>query len=220
MKLDPSVRERYPDFIAAYAQVSGVTIEPTVEGLVERKQQVFSDLNARYGAMSMLDIPEVKAYRGLFKAMGADPSSYRPAPEYLLRKTLDDHFPAVNNLVDSCLLATVEHWAVAGAYDADKLKGQAVTTLAKEIQPIELIDGRKLNPKLDEIVLRDDERLLAAYTLGDAKAAMVTQKTSNALIVLWNAPGIGRDRVGSGLAAVTKYAKSYCGGHVERNEIL
>jgi DNA/RNA-binding domain of Phe-tRNA-synthetase-like protein len=170
--------------------------------------------------MPVLDIPEVKAYRGLFKAMGADPSSYRPAPEYLLRRALDDKFPAVNNLVDSCLLATVEHWAVAGAYDADKLKGQAVTTLAKEIQPFELIDGRKLSPKLDEIVLRDDERLLAAYTLGDAKAAMVTQKTTNALIVLWNAPGIGRDRVEAGLAAVTNYARRYCGGHVERSEIL
>jgi len=31
MKLDPFVRERYPDFIAAYASVSGVTMEPMVE---------------------------------------------------------------------------------------------------------------------------------------------------------------------------------------------
>ena len=63
MKLDPSVRERYPDFIAAYALTSGITIEPTVEGLIERKRQVFSDLKARYGAVPVLDIPEVKAYR-------------------------------------------------------------------------------------------------------------------------------------------------------------
>ena len=220
MKLDSSVRERYPDFIAAYAQVSGVTMEPTVEGLVERKRQVFSDLNARYSAVQMLDIPEIKAYRGLFKAMGADPSSYRPAPEYLLRKALEDRFPAVNNLVDSCLLATVEHWVVAGAYDADRIKGQTITTLAKEMEPFELIDGRKMSPKLDEIVLRDDDKVLAAYTLGDAKATMVTQKTTNALIVLWNAPGVGRDLVGAGLTAITNYARRYCGGHVERSEIL
>lgn len=220
MKLDPSVRERYPDFIAAYAQVSGVTMEPTVEGLVERKRQVFSDLKTRYGAVPVLDIPEVKAYRGLFKAMGADPSSYRPAPEYLLRRALDDRFPAINNLVDSCLLATVEHWVVAGAYDADKVNGQVLTTLAKEMEPFELIDGRKLSPKLDEIILRDNEKLLAAYTLGDAKATMVTHKTTNALIVLWNAPGVGRDLVEAGIAAITKYTRSYCGGHVERSEIF
>ena len=220
MKLDPKVREKYPDFIAGYVLVSGVTIEPTVEGLVERKREVFSEIKARCGATSVLDLPEAKIYRAFFKAMGADPSSYRPAPEFLLRRALDDRFPAINNLVDSCMLATVEHWIAAGVYDLDKVKGQALTTLAGEAKPFELIDGRKLSPKPDEIVLRDDQKMLAAYTLGDAKAAMVTQKTSNALIALWNAPGIGRERVEAALGAVATYVRKYCGGHVEQSEVL
>jgi len=220
LNLDPRVREKYPDFVAGYVLVSGVTIEPTVEGLVERKREVFSDLKARYGALSLLDLAEVKAYRAFFKAMGADPSSYRPAPEYLLRRALDDRFPTINNLVDVCLLATVEHWMAAGVYDAEKIRGDSLTTLAVETEPFELIDGRKLSPKPDEIVLHDDQKLLAAYTLGDAKAAMVTQKTSNALIVLWNAPGIGRERVDAAVNALATYTRKYCGGHVERSEIL
>lgn len=220
MKLDPTVRDRYPEFVAAYALVSGLTIEPTVEALVERKREIFSDLKARYGAVPVLDIPEVKQYRAFFKLMGADPSSYRPAPEYLLRRALDDRFPAISNLVDACLLATVEHWVMIGVYDADKLKGTPVTTLATETEPFELIDGRKLSPKLGEIVLRDDEKLLSAYTLGDAKAALITPETSNALIVLWGAPGIGKERVEAALASVMNYARRYCGGHVERSGVL
>ena len=220
MKLDPRVREKYPEFIAGYILVSGITIEPAVEGLIERKRQVFSDLKARYGAVNVLDLPEAKAYRAFFKAMGADPSSYRPTPEYLLRRALDDRFPAINNLVDSCLLATVEHWVAAGVYDVEKIKGEARTTLATKMEPFELIDGRKLSPKFDEIVLRDDQKVLAAYTLGDAKAAMVTQKTSNALIVIWNAPGVTRDRVETAVNSLAAYARKYCGGHVERSEIL
>jgi len=220
LKLDPRVREKYPDFVVGYVLVSGVTIEPTVEGLVERKREVFSDLKARYGALDVLELAEVKAYRAFFKAMGADLSSYRPAPEYLLRRALDDRFPAINNLVDVCLLATVEHWVAAGVYDAEKIKGDALTTLAVEPKPFQLIDGRKLSPKPDEVVLRDDQKILAAYTLGDAKAAMVTQKTSNALIVLWNAPGIGRERVEAAVNALATYTRKYCGGHVERSEIL
>lgn len=220
MKLDPKVREKYPDFIAGYVLVSGVTVEPTVEGLIERKRQVFSDLKARYGAINVLDLPEVKAYRAFFKAMGADPSSYRPAPEYLLRRALDDRFPAINNIVDSCLLATVENWVAAGVYDVEKIKGEARTTLATETGAFELIDGRKLTPKPDEIILRDDQRVLAAYTLGDAKAAMITQKTSNALIVIWNAPGITRERVEAAINSISTYARKYCGGHVERSEVL
>jgi len=220
MKLDPAVGDRYPEFVAAYALVSGLTIEPTVEALVERKREIFSDLKARYGAVPVLDIPEVKGYRAFFKLMGADPSSYRPAPEYLLRRALDDRFPAINNLVDACLLATIEHWVMIGVYDADKVKGTPVTTLAAETEPFELIDGRKLSPKLGEIVLRDDEKLLSAYTLGDAKAALVTPETSNALIVLWGAPGVGKERVEAALTGVMNYARRYCGGHVEKSVVL
>ncbi len=220
MKLDPRVREKYPEFVAGYVHVSGVTIEPAVEGLVERKRQVFSDLKARYGAINTLDIPEVKAYREFFKTMGADPSSYRPAPEYLLRRALDDRFPAINNLVDSCLLATVENWVSAGVYDMEKVKGELKTTLAGEVKPFELIDGRKLAPKPDEIVLQDDQKVLSAYTLGDSKLTMVTQKTSNALIVIWNAPGVGRDRVEACANSLATYTRKYCGGHVEYSEVL
>jgi len=220
MKLDPKVREKYPEFVAGYVLASGVTVEPAVEGLIERKMQVFSDIKARYGAVNMPDLPEVKAYRAFVKAMGADPSSRRPAPEYLLRRALDDRFPAINNLVDSCLLATVEHWVAAGVYDMQKVKGEVRTALAEKTDPFELIDGRKVGPKLDEIVLRDDQNVFAAYTLGDAKAAMVTQKTSNALIVVWNAPGITRDRVEAAVNSLAAYTRKYCGGHVERSEIL
>ena len=220
LKLDPRVREKYPDFVAGYVLVSGATIEPTVEGLVERKREVFSDLKAHYGALNVQDLAEVKAYRAFFKTMGADPSSYRPAPEYLLRRALDNRLPAINNLVDVCLLTAVEHWVAAGVYDAEKIKGDALTTLAVETEPFELIDGRKLSPKPDEVVLRDDKKLLAAYTLGDSKAAMLTQKTSNVLIVIWNAPGIGRERVEAAVNALATYTRKYCGGHVERSEIL
>lgn len=220
MRVDQKVREKYPDFSAGYVHVTGVTIEPAVEGLNERKREVLANLREKYGAINVLEVPEVKAYRSFFKAMGADPSRYRPAPEYLLRRALDDRFPTINNLVDSCMLVTVEHWVAAGVYDMDKIKGEAVTTLQTEIKSFKLIDGRELSPKIGEIVLRDDEKVLAAYTLGDARAAMVTEKTSNALIVVWGAPGIGRERVEAALISASTYARKYCGGHVERSEVL
>jgi len=220
LKLDPIVREKYPGFIAGYVMASGITVEPAVENLIERKQLVFSEIKAKLGATDLLELPEVKAYREFYKLMGADPASYRPAPEYLTKRALDDRFPSINNIVDSCLLATVEHWASAGVYDLEKVKGNLTTTLAAETTPFELIDGRKLSPKLGEVVLKDDQRVLSAYTLGDAKAAMVTHKTSRIAIVVWNAPGIGRERVEAAVNSLAVYARRYCGGHVEHTEIF
>ncbi|KUO42504.1 MAG: hypothetical protein APZ16_04225 [Candidatus Hadarchaeum yellowstonense] len=220
MKLDPKVTEKYPGFIAGYVTASGVTVEPTVEGLVERKRQVLSDIKARLGAVDLGELPEVKCYRDFFRAMGADPSSHRPAPEYLVKRALDDRFPSINNVVDSCLLATVEHWVSAGVYDLEKVKGELRTTLASDTAPFELIDGRKLGPKPGEVILRDDQRVLSAYTLGDAKATMVTYKTSRIIIVVWNAPGISRERVEAAVNSLAVYARRYCGGHVEKAEVL
>jgi DNA/RNA-binding domain of Phe-tRNA-synthetase-like protein len=221
MKLDPIVRERYPDFAAGYVLVSGVTIETTVEGLVERKREVFSELKAKYAGVQVTEIPEIRAYRSFFKIMGADPSSYRPAPEYLLRRVLDDRFPAINNLVDSCLLASVEHFISGGVYDKQKLVGDARTTLAAEGEkPFELIDGRKLIPKPNEVILRDDQKILSAYTLGDSKLAKVAHETSTALVVLWNAPGISKENMEAAVKTIGTYARKYCGGHIEKSEIL
>jgi len=47
MKLDSLVREKYPEFIAGYVRVSGVTIE--------RPSRDSSRGNARYSATSRLD---------------------------------------------------------------------------------------------------------------------------------------------------------------------
>ena len=126
----------------------------------------------------------------------------------------------INNLVDSCLLATVEHWASASVYDLEKVKGDVRTTLASEAAPFELIDGRKLSPKPGEIILRDDSKVLSAYTLGDAKTTMVSHKTSRIEIVVWNAPGIAREHVEAAVNSLTVYARRYCGGHIEHVDVL
>lgn len=220
MKLDPAVREKYPGFIAGYVMASGVTVEPTVEKLEERKSQVLGELKTKLSGVDLAELPEIKAYRDFFSAMGVDPSSHRPAPEYLLRRALDGRFPSVNNVVDSCLLATVEHMVSAGVYDLEKVRGELRTTLATDATPFELIDGRKVSPRPGEIILRDDQRVLSAYTAGDAKATMVTYKTSRIAIVVWNAPGISRERVEAAVNSLAVYARKYCGGYVEHVEVL
>ncbi len=221
MKLDPVVREKYPDFVAGYLAVSGITIEQTVDGLEERKREVFNELKSKYAEKQLTEIPEIEAYRKFFKSMGADPSSYRPITEYLLRRALDDRFPNINNLVDSCLLSSVEHFISGGVYDVLKLKGDVRTTLAKVGEnTFELIDGRKVAPKPDEIILKDDQKVLSAYTLGDAKLAKVTVGTSTVLIVLWNAPGISKEKMEAALKSVGTCARKFCGGHVDQSEIL
>jgi DNA/RNA-binding domain of Phe-tRNA-synthetase-like protein len=70
------------------------------------------------------------------------------------------------------------------------------------------------------VILRDQSRILAAYTSGDSKVTMVTPKTSRVLVAVWNAPGVAREKVEAAVKDALLYLRKYCGGHVEGWEIF
>jgi len=126
----------------------------------------------------------------------------------------------INNLVDLCLLASVRHSAIVSVYDLDKTKGTLTVDIARGDETLQLIDGRTVTPAMGEVLLRDEEKILAAYTLGDAKATMVTPQTKNALLIAWNVPGISRQQVEAALNLAVDYATRFCQATVEKSEIL
>lgn len=220
MRLDPSVKEKYPELTIGYAIARNVKVERTVKELEEEKQRVVNEVRDKYALVPVPEIPEVKAYREFYKTMNVDPTKIRPHSEYLLRRAVTGRFLSINNLVDSCLLASVRHWAIASVYDLDKTRGIPTVTLTKKVETFELIDGRRTTSAVGEILLRDDEKILTAYTLGDAKATMVTPQTNNVLIVVWNASGISRQSVEDALQTTISYATRFCQATIEKSEIL
>jgi DNA/RNA-binding domain of Phe-tRNA-synthetase-like protein len=77
------------------------------------------------------------------------PTKIRPATEHLFRKVLAEKFLTINNLVDSCLLAScVKHWAIVSVYDLDRIKGVSTVILAKGTETLQLIDGKNVTPKV------------------------------------------------------------------------
>jgi DNA/RNA-binding domain of Phe-tRNA-synthetase-like protein len=220
MKIDSKVLETYPGLITGYAVVQGIKVEKKIPGLEEMKRQIGEKLKAKYASVSLLEIPEIRAYREFYRAQGADPSKRRPPTEYLLRRSLEGRFPTINTLVDIALLATIEYWVIVGVYDFDKIKGEPIVTLASKIETFETIDGKRINPEIGEVILRDSEKIIAGYIAGDARATMVTPETKNALIICWNTPGISREQVEAALQSVTKNINRYCNGRVEVSGVL
>src|SRR3990170_3679408 len=109
MRLTPSVKEKYPELAIGYAVVRNVKVEKTRKELEDRKKSVVKEVQEKYGSKPILEIPEVRAYRDFYKVMGVDPTKVRPPIEYLIRKAMSGSFLSINTLVDSCLLASVEH---------------------------------------------------------------------------------------------------------------
>ena len=220
MELNPSVKRRYPELTIGYAIARNVKVERIEKKLEDEKKSVVKEIQGKYASTPVLEIPEVKAYREFYKALGVDPTKVRPPVEYLLRKAMAGSFPSINNLVDLCLLASVRHSAIVSVYDLDKTKGNLTIDIARGDETLQLIDGRTVTPAMGEVLLRDEEKILTAYTLGDAKATMVTPQTKNALLIAWNVSGISRQQVEAALNLTTDYATRFCQATVEKSEIL
>jgi len=74
------------------------------------RAHVETEVRRRYDLKNLAQHPTVAAVRAGFKAVGCDPTRYRPASEALLRRILKgDPIPAIHPLVDfnNCLSATL-----------------------------------------------------------------------------------------------------------------
>jgi DNA/RNA-binding domain of Phe-tRNA-synthetase-like protein len=69
--------------------------------LAARRERFAAELCARHSVAGLGEIPAVAAFRRLFKAVGTDPSRYRPSSEALLRRLLKgEELAAIHPLVD------------------------------------------------------------------------------------------------------------------------
>lgn len=195
--------------------VTGLTVETSVEALEEKKREVVEACRAKGEAL----LGELSPYVEFLKRMGAEGASF---PLRLwVEKAVKGEFPGRNNnVLDSCALASLEHLVPLSPFDLLKVKGEAEVILSPGDKTLTLPDGSKVSPPPTEVVLRDQDKLLASYGRGEGTGARVGFETSGAVFVAWNAPGVPRERVEAALRAVATYARRYCGGHVEKTEIL
>ncbi len=62
MKLDSSVKNKYPELTIGYAIVRNVKVERTVSELEEEKRRVIDEVQNEYASVPTLEISEIKQY--------------------------------------------------------------------------------------------------------------------------------------------------------------
>lgn len=220
MELNPSVKMKHPDLTIAYAIAQNVKVERIEKKLEDEKKRVIKEIKSEYESTPVLEIPELEAYREFYRTLRVDPTKVRPPIEYLLRKVMGGNLPSINTLVDLCLLASVKNLAIISVYDLDNTKGSLTVDLAKGNEKLHLIAGKTVTLAVGEVLLRDEEKILTGYIHGDAESTMVSTKTKNALLIAWNAPGIGREKVEAVLNLTAGYIMNFCQGTIKKRERL
>lgn len=113
-------------------------------------EEINSELEAyrrRFTTESIKDMPSIQATRRIYKALGKDPSRYRPSGEALVRRTLQGKdLYQIDTAVDLINLASITYGYSIGGFDADKIEGEELTLgVGREGEPYEGIGRGQVN---------------------------------------------------------------------------
>jgi DNA/RNA-binding domain of Phe-tRNA-synthetase-like protein len=214
LEIESRLKGRFPGLQVIVEYVDGVKVESSGADLQRFKEEVLGEVKQKYNLESLKDVVVFRAYRDFFWKVGIDPTKIRPAAEALIRRILAGKpIPTINNVVDAYNLASIKTEIALAAFNRDELKGGLLMRTAERgerflgigmSEPMELNGG--------EIIISDEEKLVAVYPYRDAERSKVSGRTRNLLILVCGVPGIDESvLVDAGRVAVDLVTR-FCGG--------
>lgn len=146
IEIEEAFRRACPGFRGVAISADIVNSEPDDALWCEIDSRVAAYREA-YTVDSVKDIDAIRATRDAYRALGKDPSRYRPSAEALCRRVLRGmQLYRVSTVVDLVNLVSMETGYSIGGFDADKIVGdKLVLGVGRDGEPYEGIGRGPLN---------------------------------------------------------------------------
>jgi DNA/RNA-binding domain of Phe-tRNA-synthetase-like protein len=177
--LTQDLREKYPESIFGALIIRNVpnmkiheALETRKRALERRIRELFVDMNTD----SM-----IKYYNTYFKIWG----KIYPIEYQINTIKSGGKFPQVSVLVDSMFLAELNNRILTSGHNLDEIQGDLVFDVSKGGERYLKLNGKEQELKKDDILLKDEEGILASIIYGPARRTSISSKTKNALYYAW-----------------------------------
>jgi DNA/RNA-binding domain of Phe-tRNA-synthetase-like protein len=155
---------------------------------------------------AIAEIPNVKALRRGYRAVGKDPSRYRGSQESLLRRILKGQgLYQINTVVDINNLVSLHSMHSVGAYDLGRVQGNVTLRIGQQGESYKGIGRDMIN--VSELPVYADDLGPFGSPTSDSERAAVTLNTVNLLMVITSFAGA------ASLAHDVDYASSLLQAH-------
>jgi DNA/RNA-binding domain of Phe-tRNA-synthetase-like protein len=210
----PDVLTAFPGICVGEGIIRSVHIVRESPGLELLKREIAGEIQSRFTLDTVKDEPLFRAYRDFFWSVGVDPTKTRPASEALVRRILSGgKLPVINTAVDAYNLASAVTGIPIAAFDADKVSGGLTMRFASEGEQFLGIGMQKpVGLREKQVILTDEEQIVAIYPYRDSDATRVSMDTRNILILTCGVPLIGREKVIMAYEVCAAYLEGYTGG--------
>jgi DNA/RNA-binding domain of Phe-tRNA-synthetase-like protein len=180
---DPALRADFPTLAAAALVVEGV------ERLTALDLDCVPHLDvarARLANTTEGTLPEIRAWRAAFTAMGLKPTQYRCASESLLRRLrTQGDMPALHPLIDFGNAVSAAFAIPLAIFDLDRVALPLIVTRAAGDERYVTFAGEEEQPEPGEVIFRDAEGWAHArrWTHRQSGRSAVRSSTRRALLV-------------------------------------
>lgn len=214
MEIESGLKRRFPGLQVLTCQILGVKVTKRSVELENFEEELIKQVKEQYDLESLKDLPTFRAYRDFFWSVEIDPTKNRPAAEALIRRVLGGKvMPHINTLVDAYNLASIKTEIALAAFDMEKLKGNLLMRPAQKDEEFMGIGMEKpMCLQGGEIVISDEEKLVAIYPHRDADNTKVTESTKNVLLLVCGVPGIKEETLRNAAKVAMDYITRFCGG--------
>ncbi|MCF0123588.1 MAG: hypothetical protein HUJ67_05705 [Ruminiclostridium sp.] len=184
VKISPELLIQYPEIrlgcLRFHASVSAS--DPAFWRMLN--EEILPGVRAEIEGKEWSEIPGVRGSRAAYKAFGRNPGRYRVSSEALLRRVRrGDELYRVNSVVDVNNLISVTSGMSVGSYDLGKLSGPVVLQKAAKGAGYPGIGKDFLD--MENMLVLEDEAGLFGSSMSDSTRAMVTDGTTDVLVVAY-----------------------------------
>ncbi|MDW8083594.1 MAG: phenylalanine--tRNA ligase beta subunit-related protein [Candidatus Caldarchaeum sp.] len=214
LSISKEVKSSFSGLNVVLSEIVGVRVEQGSDLLLDFVDQSVQLVKTLFEIDALPRHPLVRAYRDFFWRIGIDPTKTRPSAEALLRRVLQGRdFPRINNLVDVYNVVSMKRAVPMAAFDMDKLRGSLVMRFARRGEVFQGIGMDKpMTLTGQEVVVEDDEKLVAVYPYRDAETSKVTDRTRNVLLMVCGVPGISVGYLQETAEELVRRVVEFCGG--------
>jgi len=197
--------------LAAFA-VEGLAIDDGAglwSGLFD---PICRELHARYGGTTISHVPGIETARQLYKAIGVDPTRWRPASEALIRRVIKGKaLYRVNSLVDTVNYCSLYYLLPLGLFDLNRIEGGSITLrLGREGENFGGIRKDAINVA-GRYTLADSAGPFGSPT-ADSERTSICPETTRALVVLYAPAALERQTLLGHAAFTASKVEQYGGG--------
>ncbi len=133
VRCDPALAAQLPGLWLGLVSAVGCTVTAHDPALAAALDATAAELRATWQGQAAAARPTIAATRAAYRALGDDPTHYRPANEALLRRVLADKpLPRINTAVDANTLVSLTSGWPLGCYNLAAISGDVV---ARQAQP-------------------------------------------------------------------------------------